>query len=312
LAAWAGAWSLTLDGLTHAAPLTALAAAIALACSAVRTFRRETLALAAAGLIFNGALMLSSPQGLARAASAGAGETVSIVQFNAWQHNRSPERSAEWVLRQDADFVLVEEGSRLPEFSARLAERYPFQVTCAPPSECPVVIYAKSKPLQAQGYWQPGRPMPFARGRFEHAGQPMDIVAVHMGWPLPAGRQAEQRRALHQVAAPLPAGSLILGGDFNAAPWSFGLRRLAGRLHLRRAEGLAWTWPAEPFSRLRLRAPAPFLPIDHVFAGADWSLVKAQRGPAIGSDHYPLLVVLNRKRAVALAAPLTAPPPSRK
>ncbi|HQR90495.1 MAG TPA: endonuclease, partial [Caulobacter sp.] len=47
------------------------------------------------------------------------------------------------------------------------------------------------------------------------------------------------------------------------------------------------------FSRLA-NAPAPFLPIDHVYAGGAWKTVSVVRGPALGSDHRPIVVKLRR------------------
>ena len=34
------------------------------------------------------------------------------------------------------------------------------------------------------------------------------------------------------------------------------------------------------------------LPIDHVYAGPGWRTVSVQRGPKLGSDHYPVIVTL--------------------
>jgi endonuclease/exonuclease/phosphatase (EEP) superfamily protein YafD len=38
----------------------------------------------------------------------------------------------------------------------------------------------------------------------------------------------------------------------------------------------------------------PLLPIDQLYAGREWGVVDAQRLPATGSDHYPLLITLGR------------------
>ena len=41
-------------------------------------------------------------------------------------------------------------------------------------------------------------------------------------------------------------------------------------------------------------APFAFAPIDQVFAGSAWRAVSVTRGPKLGSDHYPVVVVLAR------------------
>ena len=55
-----------------------------------------------------------------------------------------------------------------------------------------------------------------------------------------------------------------------------------------------FSWPAAAFTRWNIRAPFPVLAIDHVYAGAAWRTVSVRRGPRLGSDHYPVVVVLAR------------------
>jgi endonuclease/exonuclease/phosphatase (EEP) superfamily protein YafD len=46
-----------------------------------------------------------------------------------------------------------------------------------------------------------------------------------------------------------------------------------------------FSWPAT-------RSPIPILPIDHLYAGPAWRTVNVERGPHLGSDHYPLVATL--------------------
>ena len=75
-------------------------------------------------------------------------------------------------------------------------------------------------------------------------------------------------------------------GDFNATPWSFTLQRLDHEFGLIRRDRALFSWPIWP------HLPAPFLPIDHVYAGDGWATVKVERGPKLGSDHYPVILTL--------------------
>lgn len=47
-----------------------------------------------------------------------------------------------------------------------------------------------------------------------------------------------------------------------------------------------------PSPRFKPPTPFPMLPIDHVYAGKGWRAVSVTRGPRLGSDHYPMVVVL--------------------
>jgi endonuclease/exonuclease/phosphatase (EEP) superfamily protein YafD len=82
---------------------------------------------------------------------------------------------------------------------------------------------------------------------------------------------------------------MILTGDLNTTPWSFGLQRLDRTLGLVRRDRALSTYPAQLFGR---PWPLPFLAIDHVYAGPGWATVKVERGPWLGSDHYPVIVTL--------------------
>ncbi len=90
----------------------------------------------------------------------------------------------------------------------------------------------------------------------------------------------------------------ILAGDFNAAPWSFALRRQDAALQnlgLARLTRALFTWPTPRFRRFALPSPVPLLPIDHVYAGANWRAVSVTGGPPLGSDHFPVVVTVERR-----------------
>ncbi len=81
---------------------------------------------------------------------------------------------------------------------------------------------------------------------------------------------------------------VIVAGDFNDVAWSrttHHFQRLGGLLDPRVGRGLFNTFDAR--SRL-LRYP-----LDHVFASGHFFLVELRRLPAIGSDHFPIFVVLD-------------------
>jgi len=112
---------------------------------------------------------------------------------------------------------------------------------------------------------------------------------------------------LRKLVADLPRERMILTGDFNSAPWSHMLRQTDAALGLtRRDRGLA-TFPAD---RRGFPWPVPVLPIDHVYAGPGWATVSVTRGPRLGSDHYPLVVIL-APVSPSPAPGAAGPPPPR-
>jgi endonuclease/exonuclease/phosphatase (EEP) superfamily protein YafD len=294
-----GCFSRTLDALSHFAPMwLAIGLTTAAAAFVVRRhIRRQVLVLATIGVA--GFAVLMAPElvsALIAPHTASGQEIIKIIQFNAWGgENRDPEGSARWILAQNADFVLMEESDDLtPALTAALQARYPYKITCATPSPCPNMILSRRPLLQGEGYWRPVNPLPFAWGRYPGLLGPIDIVVAHTIWPLPAADQAAHFAGLLAITRTLSHGSLIVGGDFNSTPWSFALRRLDRSLGLLRRTRALPSWPAGRFTRLGTAAPFPVLPIDQIYAGPDWRTVRVERGPVLGSDHYPIVVVLAR------------------
>src|SRR5262249_39589120 len=77
----------------------------------------------------------------------------------------------------------------------------------------------------------------------------------------------------------------IIGGDFNATPWSWGLRRFDAVLGYERWTRALATWPAPAAKKEYPLLPSfEFLPIDHVLSTRNWRLIGVRRGPDLGSD----------------------------
>jgi len=81
---------------------------------------------------------------------------------------------------------------------------------------------------------------------------------------------------------------VIVAGDFNDVAWSYTthlFQRISGLLDPRVGRGFINTFD----TRSRLMR----YPLDHVFASHHFLLVELRRLPDIGSDHFPMLVVLD-------------------
>ena len=218
-----------------------------------------------------------------------------IVEFNLWAHNRDQGATAEWILGQDADIVVLEEAFGGTErIMARLRERYRFETACIH-NPCSSVIMSRIRPTATGGMdHEPGRPrLAGAWATFDGPGGPFTVVGAHLTWPYPAGPQRAQMDQLAGTLRRFPRERLIVAGDFNAAPWSFALHAQDLAFGIPRYTRALPSWPAAPYTRWRIELPFPVLPIDHVYAGPGWSQVRVVRGPRLGSDHYPLMVTLS-------------------
>lgn len=112
------------------------------------------------------------------------------------------------------------------------------------------------------------------------------LTALHPMPPLRTEDHFTRNRTLRALAEAAAASTepAILAGDLNATPWSSAFAGLAG-LGLRRASGLAPTWPAAAGGLMGI-------PIDHVLVSRQWRVVAGRTGPNLGSDHLPVLAAL--------------------
>lgn len=296
-----GAFNNGLDVLTHFAPfyLAGAGAALVLVLVSGPGPQTATLALAGVAAVISAGLMTWDMIGACAQQRAPArGEVVKLIQINVWSFNTDPAATATWIVAQAPDIVVMEETmDQGLAVALALKAVYPFVTACPPGDPCTTLIFSKVAP-QAAGVFA----SPDSKGR--HSGAfatfrgprgAFTVIGAHHLWPVPPGRQQAQTGRLAAALDRFDRRSLIVAGDFNSTPWSFSLRRQDALLGLeRRTHGLA-TWPVRPWSRHRLWSPIPILPLDHVYAGEAWKTVSVKRGPKLGSDHLPIVVVLSRE-----------------
>lgn len=298
LSAQGGRISPWLDITANLAPVW-LGAGIALAAYGfviARSGKGAIVALALLTALSAGALM--APEFLRPIPiSPGAARTIRIIQFNVWDENRAVPATADWIVAERPDIVVMEEAE--PPIRAALLARG-FIITTGFGH---TVIFSRAAPLRRPSrlHLDEWAQMPaFARATFPSPAGEFTVVGVHLPEPEYA-EEAPRRLMLTKMLSRYDPERLILAGDFNLTPWSFGLRRLDRSLALARLDRAAFSWPAKlGFGAFRVSG-LPILPIDHLYAGPGWRLVRLVRGPAMGSDHRPLVVDLAAAGSARLA-----------
>ena len=210
---------------------------------------------------------------------------IKLIQFNAWDQNADVDKTADWIAAQAPDLVLMQEME--PPIQQAMTRRGFHYIR----GLARVAIFSRAEPTFAP-FRVPMHDWPilpdFARATFPSPGGAFSVIAVHLDWPTRADPQA-QTKVFAELLDHYPTDRLILAGDFNLTPWSFALRGLDERLRMERRDRALFSWPVRLFPRAPLSWPLAFLPIDHVYAGKAWRTVSIERGPRLGSDHYPVV-----------------------
>lgn len=122
-------------------------------------------------------------------------------------------------------------------------------------------------------------PVELSKGRF------LTVVSQHLVWPWPY-KQWLQLAALSPVLPTLEK-PMIVGGDFNAVPWSAAVDAYADMTETRQIEGIGATFA--PYGLPASWRPIIGLPIDNVLISDDIEILSTGALPATASDHLPVL-----------------------
>lgn len=213
--------------------------------------------------------------------------TMRALLANVNVDNRDHERIRQTIVKFDPDFVvLLETTPWLLDQLRDLNERYPHRTTEPRDDPFGIAIFSRL-PFSSTRIIRlstDGPPVITAVVAAEH---PFTLVGVHP-WPpistdLAQGRN-DQLHELAHLAHRIPTPLLVLG-DLNTSPWSPWFNRLLIESNLHdslRGRGIQPSWP--------VGQPLLWTPLDHVLFSDGIHMLRREVGPAIGSDHYPVVV----------------------
>ena len=227
------------------------------------------------------------------ASAAPGGVPLRVVSANVLSQNRTPEKVLELVRAVDADLVVLVDArqKRWQPVLTALGALYPYSAPQASRERRPVILFSRHPIVDQQVVRPPGGRRPYLVAEVVVGGETVVVAGVHPSSPSPSGPGDTRRRnrELDHIAEVASEADrpLIAAGDFNTTPWSPYFQDLLAGAGLRNAaegHGYIGTWPA-------LFWPA-LIPIDHVLLKGPLAATTVRRGPAIGSDHFPIIADL--------------------
>lgn len=259
--------------------LALIAACLTLALLRARLVAGIALGVATAGLIGLGPAW---PRWSATAETS-ATSGISVMQLNLSYRNGVTERVVALIRERRPDFVALQEVSRRTEpVLDALRHDYPHRVQCDFVAVGGVAVLSRHPLADGRNSGCAGRDA-LAWLRASVDGRAVSVASLHLHWPYPF----QQHQHITRIRQPLEAipKPVIVGGDFNAAPWSHAVDRIARATETGVTGGLRFTYSGQ-FTRWGLPLA---LPIDHILHPDALSSRNVGLGPDVGSDHRPVI-----------------------
>jgi len=217
---------------------------------------------------------------------------VDIVALNLNFRNRDYARVRAYFDAVAADMIVAAELTSAWQDELRSLDRmYPYQVGERRPDPWGLMVYSRLPFVEAELLDLGVAGSVHARVVLNTDDGLLQIFAVHLYSPTTPERAAKRNTQLSELARLVNDSDLptAIVGDLNVTPFSPYFEQLlssAGVIDARRRDGFHFTWPTSPVPL--------WIPIDHVLADPTVRVTRVERGPAAGSDHYPLEISIAR------------------
>lgn len=228
--------------------------------------------------------------------------TYRLMQINLQQDNPDPRGVLQAIARNQPDIITYQEGSEQWQPWLKVLEgNYPYHHQCSDlPKKWGVGI------LSRRPFAEFGTPVCTGTGVLATAlvnfgGTHVLVSSLHQSWPWPY-KQAQQFDMMVPALEPMRNAHgipVIIAGDFNATPWSYGVRKIEMVTDTKHLTGIGPTW-------LTPRLPDTLkkwigLPIDQVLINETVTARSIKADVPASSDHLPVLLEFS------VPAPISAP-----
>jgi endonuclease/exonuclease/phosphatase (EEP) superfamily protein YafD len=218
---------------------------------------------------------------------------LKIITFNLWKENRNPALAARWIRNQKPDIVvLTEAASHAVGVPAMLSDVLPFRQTCRTGGRCSTLILSRIQPNRSVGLGtgdiENRKGLSAALMGWSESFGGATVLGVHLARPYPVGAVGGIGDLRREIIG-LNRDRLILAGDFNLTRSTFAMRQLLQEANLTEFPHTATTWPTGALGQVAF----PLFDFDHIFVGCGWRIRSFERGPDLGSDHFPIVVTIS-------------------
>jgi endonuclease/exonuclease/phosphatase (EEP) superfamily protein YafD len=220
--------------------------------------------------------------------------SFSLLISNVLQENRNIEKYLQIVRAADPDIVLAVETDRWwTQQLGVLDERYPYAVKYPLENWYGMLLYSRLRLIKPTVQFLVEKDIPSIHTEVELRSK--DVITLHCLHPRPPrpdhGQDTTERDAELLIvgrAAKEAGKPTLVAGDLNDVAWSATttlFQKISRLLDPRIGRGMYNTFDA--------RIPLLRWPLDHIFHSDHFRLIRLQRLPYFGSDHFPMYMELS-------------------
>jgi len=218
------------------------------------------------------------------------GTDVKVLLANILSSNADPAPLLELIEAEQPDLVfLLEVSPHWASVLPSLDKSYAHSIVEPRDGNFGIAMYSRLPVTAAAAVDSSPLGFPTIVATLDVGGKLLQVVGTHPTIPIGAQNYDARNAQLDAVARLLQktAGPRLLVGDLNTTIWDRHYGALENRTWLRNVRhgfGLLPTWPT-------YLLPA-MIPIDHMLVSEEIGVKDVHTGPAIGSDHLPLIATI--------------------
>jgi endonuclease/exonuclease/phosphatase (EEP) superfamily protein YafD len=216
-------------------------------------------------------------------------KSVKMLSINLLSSNHEYERVKNYIERSDADFVALVEYTPSWDYklSAAFIETYPHQIKQIRTHNFGIAFWSKHAIESYEIFDVTDRDFPMIEAELVIAEKALTITSIHLENPIGMNNTLMRNHQVNQLIQRYKNHkNLVLIGDYNMTPYAHDYTRL--RELLRLEETRCDISPTFPVGLMPLG-----IPIDHCLVSKSIEHSCLRRGPEIGSDHFPIEIVLS-------------------
>lgn len=217
-----------------------------------------------------------------------ASPSVRILSLNLNYRNEDYDGVKSLIGAYDPDVIVLQEFTpRWLQALQELQASYPNAISAPRNNQYGIALYSRLPLERPRIISLEGTDRPTVLTDIHAAGRDFTLYGIHPPPPMSRGLARQRNRQLGDLARLVRADArpTVVVGDFNTSPWSYYFDLLlqeSGLQDSSRGRGVMPSWPRG--------YPLLWIPIDHCLFSRGIAIQKKQIGPAVGSDHYPLIV----------------------